>query len=824
MSSPPRYLCIHGHFYQPPRENPWLGQIPGRVEEQPSAAPYHDWNHRVSAECYAPNASARILDDLDRIVRMVNNYERISFNFGPTLLAWMAAEAPEVYDAVLRADALSRQRSGFGNAMAQVYNHVIMPLATRADKRTQVRWGIDDFVHRFGRRPEGMWLAETAADTESLQVLAEQGIRFTVLAPHQAAAVRPLQGDGAWIEYTGGDGVDPTRPYLCRLPDDREITLFFYDGPISRAIAFEGALRSGARFLERLRQGFSDRRDWPQILTIAVDGETFGHHSRFGEMALAWVLDRLRDADDVRLTNFSEFLSLHPPTWEARLRERTSWSCAHGVERWRDDCGCTTGGQPGWTQAWRRPLREALDWLEERLNGIFGRSGLFRDPVAARDDYHAVLLEGGEEARRSFLERHLAVPAGGREQVRAWKALEMQRCALLMFTSCAWFFDDISRIEPRQVLAYAARALQLALDFDKNLEPAFVERLRPAESNVPEMQDGAYLFRTYVRPLLVDLSRVVAHSAIVGLALGDDLPRTVYCYDVEPHDHVHERVGGTALSIGRVTVRNRTTGAEEAVSFCVVHFGGHDFHCAVRGVLDIADYERVRERLLEHYRSHSVTEVIRTIDESFGLRYYTLRDLFQEERKNVLYQVSDDTLRRTEAIYRRLYEENRQLMAFARETSVEVLRSFRYASSFVLGVDIRRALGDPLNDKLPARLTWLAEEAARWGAEIESEQIAWRLRERLEEAVRTLARSPNDARLAHTVDRLLDVSHAFDVTLDLSGVQTIFHGLCVAFLRPEPEQGAAEASSPPLDPIVRRRLAELGLRLGFHPDICAVGG
>ena len=817
MSRPPRYLCIHGHFYQPPRENPWLG----RVEEQPSAAPHHDWNHRVTAECYAPNSSARILDDEDRIVQMNNNYEHISFNFGPTLLAWMETEAPGVYEAVLRADSASRdRRSGFGNAMAQVYNHLIMPLASAADKRTQVRWGIDDFVHRFGRKPEGMWLAETAADGDSLLALAEQGIRYTVLAPHQAAAVRPL-GKGGWTEY-GSDGVDPTRPYLCRLPGDHEIVLFFYDGPISRSIAFEGALSSGSRFLERLRQGFSDHRDWPQLLTVAVDGETFGHHSRFGEMALAWVLERLQRDGDIRLTNFGAFLAEHPPEWEVQLRERTSWSCAHGVERWRDDCGCTTGGQPGWTQAWRRPLRESLDWLKDRLDETYHQSGLFHDPDAARDDYLGLLLNDTPELRQTFLQAHLAVPPGSREQVSAWKALEMQRCALLMFTSCAWFFDDVSRIEPRQVLAYAARGLQLALEFNHNWEPAFVEKLREAESNVPEMQNGAYQYETYVRPLLVDLSRVVAHSAIVGLAVGGQVPTSVYCYEVEPVDLSGDRVGGTALSMGRVNVRDRLTGAGEAVSFCVVHFGGHDFHCAVRGVLDIADYEAVRERILTQYRSHSVTEVIRTIDETFGLRYYTLRDLFQEERRHVLYQVSDETLRRTEAIYRRLYEENRQLMAFAKETSVEVLRSFRYASSFVLGVDIRRALNAPLDEQLPGRLIWLAEEAGRWGAEVEAEQIGWRLRERLEEATDALAAAPDDVSLARTVDRLLDVSHAFDVTPDLIGVQTRFHEICARVYRRDAMAAAEPGSAPTRSPIVLRRLAEIGSRLGFHPDVCTM--
>ena len=411
------YLCIHGHFYQPPRENPWLEAI----ERQDSAYPYHDWNERITAECYAPNAVSRILDEKARIRELSNNYERISFNFGPTLLHWMQHHAPETYQAVLDADRRSVERfGGHGSAIAQVYNHMILPLANERDRRTQVIWGVRDFERRFGRKPEGMWLAETAADTASLEALAEQGIRYTILAPNQAARVRPLPagvaaegaGNGAaepaagpgdadaapagadaapagaagedgaggatshgdrhgggeegWVDVSGSR-VDPTRPYLCRLPSGREIVLFFYDGPISRAVAFEGLLRSGDRFAGRLADMFDDRRDWPQLGHIATDGETYGHHHRYGDMALARALRVIEKRLDIRLTNYGEYLALHPLVWEAQIIEATSWSCAHGVDRWRADCGCSTGGKPEWTQRWRAPLRAALDWLRDEL-------------------------------------------------------------------------------------------------------------------------------------------------------------------------------------------------------------------------------------------------------------------------------------------------------------------------------------------------------------------------------------------------------------------------------------------------------------------------
>ena len=350
-----RYVVIHGHFYQPPRENPWLET----VEVQDSAAPAHDWNERVTDECYAPNTAARRLDEQNRIVAITNNYERISFNIGPTLMAWFARERPAVAAKIVEADRASvAAHGGHGNAIAQVYNHMIMPLATRRDKVTQVRWGLEDFRMRFGREPEGMWLPETAVDDETLEVLAEGGLAFTILAPHQAARIRPLEGDDAsWVD--AGDHVDPSRAYRWRGANGAELAIFFYDGPVSRAIAFEHLLRNGHEVAARLRAAFSDDREWDQLVHVATDGESYGHHSRFGDMALASALHDLANDPSVTLTNYGEFLALAPPTMEVQIRPHTSWSCAHGIERWRSDCGCRVNGQTH--QRWREPLREALD-------------------------------------------------------------------------------------------------------------------------------------------------------------------------------------------------------------------------------------------------------------------------------------------------------------------------------------------------------------------------------------------------------------------------------------------------------------------------------
>src|SRR5437588_3261599 len=494
-----RFVAIHGHFYQPPRENPWLEAI----ETQDSAHPWHDWNERITVECYAPNASARILDAKDRILHIVNNYAWISFNVGPTLLSWLEAHAPETYNAIIEADRLSRERfDGHGSAIAQVYNHMILPLANARDKRTQVHWGVRDFEWRFGRKPAGMWLPETAVDTESLEVLADAGITFTILEPGQGRA------EG---------GIDPTTPYRCTLPSGRTMEVFFYDGPISRAVAFENLLARGENLANRLIGAFKDERAHPQIVNIATDGETYGHHHRYGEMALAYALHYIEENDLARIVNYSASLAEHPPDRTVEIVERTAWSCAHGIERWRSDCGCSTGGDPGWNQQWRTPLRDALDWLRDQVAKVFETRGadVLRDPWAARDEYINVVLDRSDESVRRFL---LAHAREGALVQTVLELLEMQRNAMLMYTSCGWFFNDVSGIETVQVLHYAARVIQLAAKIaNRSLEAEFMERLAPAMSNLPDRGSARDIYERDVKPTRLDLARVASHYAVASL-------------------------------------------------------------------------------------------------------------------------------------------------------------------------------------------------------------------------------------------------------------------------------------------------------------------
>ena len=449
-----RYVCVHGHFYQPPRENPWLET----VELQESAAPYHDWNERITSECYAPNGASRITNTENEIIRIMNNYARVSFNFGPTLLSWLEEKAQRTYRMILDADVASAERySGHGSAMAQVYNHIIMPLANERDARTQIRWGITDFEHRFARKPEGMWLAETAASTRVLELMAEEGIKFTVLAPHQCrhirrmvepdAAVKATSATGAkaeaaempWIE-TPNSTVNTTRPYRVPLKNGLSIAVFFYDGPTSRAIAFEGLLNRGETFAQRLLNALpSEPADGePAMLShVATDGESYGHHHKHGEMALSYAMHWIEQGGRAQLINYGEFLERFPPRWEAEIVDDTSWSCAHGVERWRSDCGCN-GGKPGWNQAWRGPLRAALDLLRDRtapLAETLARD-LLKDLWAARDAYVRVILDRSPSSEDRFLEQHATRTLSQDERTTVWELMELQRHAQLMYTSC----------------------------------------------------------------------------------------------------------------------------------------------------------------------------------------------------------------------------------------------------------------------------------------------------------------------------------------------------------------------------------------------------
>ena len=688
-----RFICIHGHFYQPPRENPWLET----VETQDTAAPYHDWNERICAECYATNGAARIQNNRNQITRIVNNYARISFNFGPTLLSWLKENAPRTYRMILDGERRSRKSyGGHSSAMAQVFNHVIMPLASERDRITQIRWGIADYVNHYGMPPEGMWLAETAADSRSLELMAQHGIRFTLLAPHQCKCVRALRDGENWTD-TPGASVDTTRSYLVRFPSGASIAVFFYNGPASRAIAFEGLLNSGENFAARLKTGFKDSAQ-PQLVHVATDGESYGHHHKHGEMALAYALRLLERDRTVKLTNYGRYLEQFPPEYECQIEEDSSWSCVHGVERWRSNCGCN-GGR-GFNQLWREPLRQALDELRDAITPLTEIEGakLFRDVWAARDSYIDVLLDRGTAQVDRFLAAHASHELSPDDRVRALELMEMQRHAQLMYTSCGWFFDDIAGIETIQIIAYAARVLQLAKelfgDRAADLEPRFLAQMAEAKSNDPLAGDGAQIYRKCVATMELSLEQVAAHYAISSVFSSFAEETDLFCYRVRRISYDIHTSGRGRLALGRAHIASSITGQQQSFSFAVLHFGDQNITAAVKAYsdADAAAFEAFAAQAEEHVQRARFPEVIRLLDREYGRVEYSLTSLFTDEQRRIVQLILNSTLWDIESSLTSIYQDHASLLHYLSEAGLPKPPALTLAAAFAVNAGLRRVL------------------------------------------------------------------------------------------------------------------------------------
>lgn len=767
-----RYICIHGHFYQPPRENPWLEE----VELQDSAYPYHDWNERITAECYAPNAASRILGAERRIVEIVNNYATMSFNFGPTLLSWMERQRPEVYDAIIEADRHSQNHfSGHGSAMAQAYNHMLMPLASTRDKHTQIDWGIRDFEHRFGRKPEGMWLAETAVDLETLDILAANGIAFTILAPHQARRIRK-NDEGTWHDVSGAT-IDPKMPYECRLPSGRTISIFFYDGPISRDVAFADLLKSGESLAGRLVGAFS-KAEAPQLVHIATDGESFGHHHRFGDMALAYALHYIESRNLAITTNYGEYLEKHPPTQEVEIFENTSWSCAHGVERWQGDCGCNTGMHPEWSQEWRAPLREAMNWLRDALAGIYETqmASYVQYPWETRDDYIGVILGRSAGNVKAFLSTHLVREISQEDKVKVLKLLEMQRHAMLMFTSCAWFFDEISGIETVQVMQYACRAMQLAHQVSgKDLERPYLKILEKAPGNVPEFKNGAEVWETFVTPATIDLLRVGAHYAISSLFEEYQETIKISCYTA--HSEVYElrEAGMQRVAMGKARVCSDIVEEECAMGFAVLHLGDHNIIGGVRDYMGDDPFSVMRQEIEEAFGRSDIPETIRLLDKHFETHNYSLWHLFKDEQRKVLNQILDSTLKEVEASFRQIYERHYPIMQVMREMRIPLPKAFAAATELIIGTDLSQELKKEQLDF--GQIQKLVEESKRWSLELDTKSLGFVATQRINSLMEQVSEKPAEIAFLETIENTFTVLSALPLELDLWKAQNIYFAL-----------------------------------------------
>ncbi len=808
-----KFICIHGHFYQPPRENPWLETI----ELQDSAYPYHDWNERINAEAYAPNAAARLLDEKGRIARLINNYSKISFNFGPTLLAWMKTKAPEILAAIVEADRQSQQNySGHGSAMAQVYNHMILPLANDRDKYTQVYWGIRDFEHVFNRKPEGMWLPETAADNETLDVLAQQGIRFTVLSPFQASRVRRI-GGRTWRDVNGGR-IDPSMPYECRLSGGRKIVLFFYDAPVSQAVAFERLLTSGERLAHRLMSAFSDKRNWDQLVHIATDGESYGHHHAHGEMALAYALQFLESDQLARLTNYGEFLEKHPPTQLVEIHQKSAWSCSHGVERWNSNCGCSSGGHPGWNQDWRRPLREALDWLRDELAGRFERKAadLLKNPWGARNEYINVILDRAPESRERFFSAQAARELTEAERITCLKLLEMQRHAMLMYTSCGWFFDELSGIETVQVIQYAARALQFAEDvFGENFENHFLELLSKAKSNIPENGDGRTVYEKFVRPAKVDLDRVVAHYAVRSVFESYPEQTEIFPFTFLEKDRKSNTAGRATLALGRLKVSSQLTYESAELAYGVVYLGEHSLNGGVRLFQGNEAYEQMVNDMTGAFGRGDFVETVRYMDKHFEGSHYSLKSLFRDEQRRILSQIMESTLKDLESRFREISGRYTPMIRFLGDLGVPLPRAFHAASDFLINADLRVELSK--EDPNPDHVRSLIEESRWRNAPLERESLSFVFKQTLEVLTRKLAEQPDNLPLLTSAEKASSILPLLPFEVNLWKTQNTYYEILNRVF-PEKRSRAKAEGATENDRAWLAAFVSLGQKLGVRVD------
>lgn len=746
-----RYVCIHGHFYQPPRENPWLDAI----DVQPSAAPYHDWNARVSAECYAPNTAARILDERGRIRAIRNNYAHISFNIGPTLMRWLRVAEPATYQAIIAADVDSQNRfGGHGSAIAQVYGHIIMPLASARDRRTQVAWGVADFVHHYGRQPEGMWLSEAAVCTDTLEALAEYGIKYTILAPHQAAAVRAL-GATAWEPTTYG--VDTTMPYRINLPSGRSIAVFFYNGATSQAIAFQNLLANGDALANALIGEVVDD-DRPRLAHVATDGETYGHHHRHGEMALAFALQNIEHLNLATVTVYGEYLERFPPTHEAQIVENSSWSCAHGVERWRSDCGCHTGGQPGWNQAWRGPLRSALDYMAEAVNAEWERSArrFFRDPWAARDAYITVINNPTEAGMDAFLRQHATTT----ERWPALGLMELQRQLMQSYTSCAWFFNDPTGIETVQVLRYAARAMQLsAQTLQLQIEEGFTEKLERVSSNTGVTMESVY--RSEVAPLVLTLADVCAHDALTALFHESADGDIVYLHRINRLIQHRWTLGSTRIAVGVTEVTALLTGEQRRFQYGVVLSGDQVMHGGVRP--DDEKLDDLLHQIVPAVARNDQVAVKNAMDAALGPFSYSLHSIFREEQRSILEAMLSGVVDKVVERYHDMYAEHTTLMRLLQKMSLPVPGELQVAASAALHADVRSALNAEAPDSL--RVKGLIDEAIQNGVAYDSAAVKLQLAHALERIGAQFVAAPFAAGNLRALLRIVDVAKAYDVDL-----------------------------------------------------------
>ena len=824
-TGPRGYVVIHGHFYQPPRENPWIEQI----EVEASAYPYHDWNVRINAECYTPNAAARIYDGQRRILDILNNYEHLSFNFGPTLIRWLAEHAPETYAKILEADRQSLKTLGHGSAIAQAYNHAILPLCTSRDRETQITWGLKDFELRFQRPAVALWLPETAVNYPTLTALVDHGMKFAILSPYQAKRVRPLTG-GDWVPVQGSN-LDTTQPYRCFLPPApdgtgkrRYLDVFFYNGAVAAEISFGDLLSDSYRFSNRLVEGFTVARPRLQLLNVATDGENYGHHKKFGDLALAHALSQVLPQKGFQLTNYAAFLEMAPPTREVELflgsdGQGSSWSCVHGVGRWRQNCGCATGGQPGWNQRWRTPLREAFDFLNERLAQLFEAEGqkYLSDPWAARNAYIQVILDRSPRSLAEFFSQQGKTGLHESDWIPALKLLEMQRHTLLMYTSCGWFFADLSGLETQQVIKYASRALQLGQVFTgEDLELPFLRILERAVSNIPEEGNGRTLYFRRIKPAVVDYPKVANQWVISWLKDRQrQCPSRIYHYRVEPQDLQEGTEGTLLLAVGRLRLSSGIILESRDLAFFTAYLGTYLYRTQVKDHPAPQEYHAWKSEFFQVLEK-APEDLLPLMVRRLGENYYSYHDLFREEKLQLFQDLMQENQDEALTLISHDFEEVQSLLKAMASEGLPLPRLYRALGEITLSrrlVELLRKLEpEPAQLATSQDILELVQEAASLRLKLESGEGARILCRVLQRLLADLA-ADFQAATATRLRQFLQLVSRMPITLDFSEAQNFMFAL----MQDHFPEVAAKAARDPKAEALARKLIELMEALQFSP-------
>lgn len=813
-----KYVIIHGHFYQPPRENPWIDVI----ETQDSAAPYHDWNERVYDDCYRPNAYSRLLDAQGAILDIHNNYRTMSFNFGPTLFSWLEQRHIGTARRIIDADRESAAAlDGHGNAMAQVFNHLIMPLASRRDQLTQIRWAKHYFRDRFRREPEGMWLAETAINMETVTCLIEEQIRFVVLSPAQAEAVRPLDGGGQWTPVR--QGLDTRYAYRVYQADragnrcNGYLDIFFFNQALSREASFDGLLKDAQILGKGINAAFDSNASGDQAVILATDGETFGHHKPFGDMCLAYFFRKIAPALDIIPVNFGYFLARNPPRKEVRLLdafgEGTSWSCIHGVGRWARDCGCVTGGQPSWKQAWRAPLREALQKVKTHVDAEYEAScaAANLDPWALRDAYITVHDDPSLQKFIRFLEEH-----GGGKKITEEKAmalrklLEAQKYMQYAFTSCGWFFSDIGGLEAVQNIAYAARALQMGTGAARQqaLLQEFITDLDAAASNVKGIT-GKTIFKEHLQPSLAH-EKILAFTAAIEKTIGFTKSDTIRLFNYNVSLRQLSTVESGILSFHRfdAAVENEMTGEQSRWAVLV----SHRERAEVRGwVVAAADFGRKisgnvePEIWMEHPAAQSLT----------------LTDIFQTSKEHMADYIHQNIFKDTYTRYSAWMLKNEQELDFLSRLNYPMPLYCLAPLTFVYHQQwnnlIRRLEHRGDEDEVAAKLRGCAKMREQFKISFDIKESAILLERVIIKELSELA-GKLSAETCRRIEYLLNIVDRFKIPVSKHTMEDIFAPIAAGPVRSLHAEVAAAGNDPSERRALLAALVDFAHRMNFNTD------